>query len=138
MLRLAILFAVILSAPLSAQELTSPNNMSGPVTRQVDQIPIEQADGFKRSLIRAIRSEVKAGNMSRANAIKLRVALVSPAFLARAEQLAQVQIVFSGVEAEQVKYDDDGRIIAGSIDWEGLSEFLTKLIPLILQLLEMF
>ena len=138
MLRLAILLAVISTAPLSAQDWTSPNNLSGPVTRQIDQIPIEQADGFRRSLIKAIRQRVQSGELSRRDAIRIRVAMVSPAFREHCENLALTQIVFSGTTTDLVQYDEDGKIERASIDWDNLIGFLERLLPLILELISIF
>ena len=65
--------------------------------------------------------------------VRLRVATLSPAFLERAEMLAKVQMSASG---EDVPLGEDGQVEVR--DWDAFLEFLTKLIPIILELLKMF
>jgi hypothetical protein len=96
----------------------------------------------KRSLQKLIQEEaaIKAqreGQLKRTDVLRLRVAMLSPAFRAQAEELCLVQIAASGEETP-FEYADDGTIIRTAIDWEGLAAFLEKVVPLILTLLKAF
>jgi hypothetical protein len=90
---------------------------------------------FRRVLLKAAQAAAAKKEISRADVVRLRVASLSPAFLAQAERLAVVQMAFSG---EEVPTDEEGKIEVGKIDWDALLAFIEKLIPLILQLIELF
>jgi hypothetical protein len=90
---------------------------------------------FRRALLKAADSAAKKGELRRVDVIRLRVATLSPAFVAQAEQLAVIQMAFSG---EDVPLGSDGKIDVASIDWDALLAFIEKLIPLILQLINLF
>jgi hypothetical protein len=98
-----------------------------PVVEQV------RVNKFRQSLLKAADAAAKAGEIKRADVVRLRVATLSPAFLERAEMLAKVQMSASG---EDVPLGEDGQIEVR--DWDAFLEFLTKLIPIILELLKMF
>lgn len=93
---------------------------------------------FRRVLLKAAQEAAAKKEISRADVVRLRVASLSPAFLAQAEKLAVLQMAFSGVEVPQVPLDADGKIEVGKIDWDALLAFIEKLIPLILQLIDLF
>jgi hypothetical protein len=90
---------------------------------------------FRRVLLKAAQQAAAKKEISRADVVRLRVASLSPAFLAQAEKLAVVQMAFSG---DEVPTDDEGKIETGKIDWDALLAFIEKLIPLILQLIDLF
>jgi hypothetical protein len=90
---------------------------------------------FRRVLLKAAQTAAAKKEISRADVVRLRVASLSPAFLAQAERLAVVQMAFSG---EEVPTDADGKIEAAKIDWDALIEFIERLIPLILKLIDLF
>jgi hypothetical protein len=100
-----------------------------PVVQQV------KVNKFRQALLKAADAAAKAGEIKRADVVRLRVATLSPAFLAQAERLAVVQMAFSGDEVPTL---EDGRIDVAKIDWDALLAFLEKLIPIILELLQMF
>ena len=133
-----ILIATALALCLAASTSAQDTNMSGPVTIQETSTAIKNEDGFRRALIRAMRQRVKNGDMTRRDAVKLRVALVSPAFREHCETLAITQMVFSGVESDALPFDQNGKLNRADINWEGLAAFLERLLPLLLELLNMF
>ena len=137
MLRIAILFAVLSAAPLSAQDWTSPTNMSGPVVVETSK-PVEVRDGFRSALVKAIRAKVRSGELSRSDAVRIRVAMISPAFRKHVEDLAITQMVFSGVDSDAIPFDDAGKVERASINWDSLLDYLGKLLPLIISLLDLF
>ena len=93
-------------------------------------------DRFHRALIQAAVKQVRDGKMKRGELIRLRVAMLSPAFRAQAEDLAVIQMSASGSDA--VPMTPDGAVDRASIDWDALLAFLEKLIPLILKLISAF
>lgn len=150
------LIAVLLAAPAAAYaQVYCPDGKCGvaqfgvvvkpaePVAKPAPEPQAEEvADtsaGFRRSLVKAAREAARAGEISRFDAIKIRVASLSPAFLERAQDLCIVQMAFSGDEA----VDDLPRTESGSIDreevnWASLLAFLQAIMPLILQLINAF
>ena len=93
---------------------------------------------FRRQLIEASQKAVAKGEISRRDALKIRVASFSPAFLERAEELCVVQMAMSGENEDAIPRDETGTIDRASINWEGLAAFLERILPLILQLIAAF
>lgn len=123
-MRTLIILAILLSAPavgsLAAQESA------------VVEIPVAEAaagDSFHKNVIRAAIKSQKAGKLSRKDLLKLRVAMLSPAFRVHARDLSEVQMYSSGDSAKIPRVD-------GKIDWDKLFDFIDKLIPLIIQLID--
>ena len=93
---------------------------------------------FRPAFLRAIRQARKSGDINLRQAIRLRTASFSPAFLEEAKALAVVQIAFSGETSDEVPVTEAGAIDVNGINWNGLIQFLEALIPLLLQLLNAF
>jgi len=102
-------------------------------------VSAQQSD-FRVAVIKASRSLMQQGKLTRVQVLRIRVAMLSPAFRNHAEELAVVQIYYSGDDQTEtyLPLDSDGKVDKGQIDWEGLINFLEKFIPLLLQLLEIF
>lgn len=115
-------------------ETTIPNHVLG----QIDSQPVKVADSFRPSLLKAIAEGRKSGKLSVRDAVKLRVACLSPAFVERAHELAVTQMAFSGEASEFVPLNDEGMIQTQGINWEGLAKFLEAFIPLLITLLKAF
>lgn len=145
MLHKAAIIAVLLFLPsfVSAQ-VGGENNINPPGTFE----PIELLDTDRSSLVdvaaetpfaktvaKAARKMRREGKITRLQQIRLRVAMLSPAFRQHAEELAVVQMAFSGGD---VPMDTDGKVDVASINWEGLADFIERLIPLIMKLMEIF
>jgi hypothetical protein len=124
---------VLNPAPPAATPVASP--IPAPF---VAQSVIETKQSFRRAFVKAVSAARKKGEVSARQAIQLRVASFSPAFLDRVEQLCVVQMAFSGEADDYLPTSDDGTIDTDGIDWEGLASFLEKIIPLVLTLLEAF
>lgn len=107
-----------------------------------DSVKVAEAkDNFHRSVVQAAFQAQRDGKISRGDLIRLRVAMLSPAFRKHAEDLAVTQMASSGSESvggEAVPVDVDGKIDRGNINWEAIGEFLKVLIPLIIQLMDAF
>lgn len=95
----------------------------------------EVRSDFHRSFIKAVQSAARKGEINRVQALRLRAAMLMPAFRAQAEEMAVIQIVASGEESSGVEFGEGGEV---SIDWDALLAFLEKLIPIILQLITIF
>ena len=96
-------------------------------------------DSFRSNLAKAVVALRKAGKISIGDAAKLRVAMLSPAFMDRAHTLAVTQMAFSGeVDETNVPTNEEGVIQVDGINWEGLAKFLEVLVPLIISLLKAF
>ena len=112
--------------PLPTRELTVAE-----VERKVQVAFNEAADGdtFHRSMVNAVRSARQNGSINGRQAVRIRVALMAPAFRAEAQALCMTQMAFSG---------EAGDIDQTAIDWESFGAFLEKIIPLIIDLLTRF
>jgi hypothetical protein len=98
-------------------------------------------DKFNRNVIKSAVKAAKDGTITRRDVMRLRVAMLSPAFREQAQQLAIVQMSASGSDAlgsDAVPTDEDGKVIETAIDWDKLLSFIEKLIPILLQLLDAF
>ena len=122
-----VVLAAFLASTVSLQPSTAV--AQSPVVEEVSN------NKFRSALLKAAQSAAKSGELRRIDVIRLRVATLSPAFLEQAQELAVIQMAFSG---EEVPTDADGKIEVSRIDWEGLISFLERLIPLILKLLDLF
>lgn len=92
-------------------------------------------DQFALSLRSAIVKAQRDGTITRRERLRLTIALFSPAFRSHAKELAVTQMAFSG---EEVPTLEDGRIDVASIDWNGLADFLERIVPILLQLIQLF
>lgn len=131
MITVAFAVAMLLGVPSAHPEI----QVKSPVASVAQDSAVDAVVGspFRKALLEAGAKAVKDGKLKRIDLIRLRVATLSPAFLEHAQDLAIVQMAFSG---DDVPTNDDGVIDAGSIDWEGLALFLEKLIPLLLRLID--
>lgn len=100
--------------------------------------PVEASNGLHRSVIKAAVKMQKEGKLSRLDLIRLRVAMLSPSFRDRVEDLAVVQILSSPVDEVPFDVSEDGSVDRASIDWDKLMSFLERLVPLILILIKAF
>jgi hypothetical protein len=101
-----------------------------------ESVVAEARSDFHRALIVAARNRVKAGEMSRRDLMRLRIAMLSPAFAEHAEDLAVIQMSASG--SDDVPLDASGQVDRARIDWEAIAAFLERLVPLIIQLIGIF
>ncbi len=101
-------------------------------------IPQEEAaqGTFHRTVIKAARNKVKSGELSRRDFMRLRIAMMSPAFRAHAEDFAVIQMAFS--DSENVPVTEDGGVDRTAIDWDAIIAFIEKLIPLLIQIIDIF
>ncbi|QEF98169.1 hypothetical protein Mal15_22170 [Stieleria maiorica] len=102
-------------------------------------IETEATDGFRRSVIKAARAAAKSGTITRRDALRIRVAMFSPAFREQAQDLCVVQMAFSGeAAADELPRKANGEIDQAAIDWDQFASFLERIIPIILDLLIAF
>ena len=122
---------VVLAAVLASTVSLQPSHVEAqsPVVEEVS------SNKFRSALLKAAQEAAKKGELKRIDVVRLRVATLSPAFLERAQELALVQMSFSG---EEVPTDDNGKIDVSRIDFEKLLDFLERLLPLLLKLLDLF
>jgi len=99
-------------------------------------LEVEAQQPFHRNVVKAAMALHKKGELKRGQLMRLRIAMLSPAFRNSAEELAITQMVFSG--AEGVPMSADGVVEKADIDWDKLLEFLEKLVPIILQIISIF
>ena len=102
---------VVLAAVLASTVSLQPSHVEAqsPVVEEVSN------NKFRSALLKAAQSAAKSGELRRIDVIRLRVATLSPAFLEQAQELAVIQMAFSG---EEVPTDADGKIEVSRIDWE--------------------
>ena len=125
---LLILTLCLLPCTLQAQDTPPKQDVAEQVAR----------NPFRSALLKAADAAAKKGELRRLDVVRLRVATLSPAFLERAQELAVVQMSFSGDDLGDIPVDTDGKIEVSRIDWEGLIAFLERLVPLILKLIDLF
>lgn len=99
------------------------------LTQDEEIVEVAVGDSFHRNVIKAAVKARKSGKISRAQLLRLRVAMLSPAFRKQAKELATIQMK-SSADADKIP------MIGENIDWDKLFEFIEKLIPLIIQLIE--
>jgi hypothetical protein len=122
---LLLLCAAFLASTVSLQP--SHVEAQSPVVEEVSN------NKFRSALLKAAQEAAKKGELKRIDVVRLRVATLSPAFLERAEMLAKVQMSASG---EDIPVGEDGRIEVR--DWGAFLDFLERLLPLLLKLLDLF
>jgi hypothetical protein len=128
LLALALAVGLFCSSSLQAQDTPPKQDVAEQVAR----------NPFRQALLKAADAAAKKGELRRLDVVRLRVATLSPAFLERAQELAVVQMSFSGDDLGDIPVDTDGKIEVSRIDWEGLIAFLERLVPLILKLIDLF
>lgn len=121
-------------------EVSAPEAPSAAVEHESDSPtlgdkPETVSDGFRDGFLEAVKNARRKGNINLRQAIRLRIASLSPAFMEQAKTLAVTQIAFSGEESKYVPRNEIGEIEVNGIDWSGLLSFLEALLPILLQLL---
>lgn len=133
---LSILSLCLLVTPVAAQPVSTlvlwGQQITAPRTQQ-EQPQRNNRAAFRAAVIAALPQAVQAGNITRAEAIRIRVAMISPAFADHAYDLAITQMAASG--SENVPRTETGFVDEVAINWDGLTEFLKVFIPLLLELL---
>jgi hypothetical protein len=110
--------------------VTPPKQSSGvPIEKSRSEISVE--------LIKAATTLQKKGEITRVQLLRIRVAMLSPSFRQKVEDLAVIQMAASG-EDGPFSVDENGEIVRETIDWAGLAAFLEKLVPLVLMLIKAF
>lgn len=133
----------IVQSPSLSSNLPAPKEHSvkpeGPVSTATEGSFSEADSSFHKALLKAAVQANRNGTINRAQLAKLRLALLSPAFRNKAETLAIIQIASSDQDgAPYVQYSEDGSVIRERIDWDGLINFLERLLPLILKIISIF
>lgn len=129
---------VVSQPPQKVSEVKTLESSATVPLMKMEVSKIETATSFHKTVIKSAIEAHKRGEITRFQLVALRTSMLSPAFRSRAESLAVVQIASSDSETTPFKYDDNGEIIKEVIDWEGLTAFIEKLIPLIIQLISIF
>jgi hypothetical protein len=124
----AIIGGVCFASSSFAQFGTAPS-FAPPVQDEIEVKEAAAGDTFHRNVIRAAVKAQRNGTITRKQLIRLRVAMISPAFREQAKEMATIQMSASG-NADKIPR------IGENIDWDALLAFIEKLIPLILQLIE--
>ncbi len=127
---------VVETLPVPSPVVATP--LPSPVVKKTAVVETKAKTAFKSELTKAIQTARKEGKISPVEAVKARVALLSPAFVERAHDLAVTQIAFSGEVNENVPVSPEGVVQVEGINWEGLTKFLEAIVPLIISLLKMF
>jgi hypothetical protein len=89
---------------------------------------------FHRSVIKAALVSAERNEISRLDVLRIRMAMLSPAFRKHAEDLAVLQMYFHD---GNIPLNVDGTVNRSSIDWSKLMEYLIKLLPLFLEILKL-
>ena len=115
--------------------LQDPQNIPPAVTPSEVAVQTQPVT-FEVAITRAIERQVASGDLTRESAIRLRVAMRSSSFRHHAENLAMVQIAFSG--SANAPFDENGKLDRSRVKWGELSMYADRLLPMYVQLLDMF
>lgn len=135
------------AASIQAQDKIVTNDGQDVTTQDVTTVPskslevVEAKDSFHRNVILAAVEKRRAGELSRRDVLRLRVAMLSPAFRQKAKDLAIMQMSLSGSDAvgtDVAPTGSDGKIKPAAIDWDALLNFIKEIIPMIMQIIEIF
>jgi len=133
---IVILFAIWLGAVVALTCCTPACGQDIFRIAEAKQVSEQVADrSFQRNVIKAAQEAARKGDISRIDALKLRIAFLSPAFRQHAEDLAVLQMYF--YDASALPLSADGVIERGNIDWSKLMDYLIKLLPLFLEILRL-
>jgi hypothetical protein len=151
--RVLVFFAVaFVSLPLFGQtsdgifvnrpgsELTGPQE-----TVQETAIQETRIDVFRRIARQKIRAAVRSGKLTgrqarQARRVANRMGSV-PAFAQLCERRAMQQLYYNALltgDDSLLPMNDDGTINKAAIDWQGLGDFIERIIPILIMLLELF
>ena len=128
-----IFILLVICSPMAVSAQETPT----PVSPVVKEMARPSKTAFQGAVLDAIKQARKNGQMTGRQALRLRVAMLSPSFAERAEDLAVTQMAFAGTD-EPLPRTTDGKIDRASIDWKTLLTFLEKLLPFLLELLDLF
>jgi hypothetical protein len=95
---------------------------------------IKQRRSARQAIIAAAEQAHAACTIDSQQLQAIKLASRSPRMLSRMEDLILTQA--SG--AYSLPMDANGEVVSALVDWDGIAEFITKLMPLILKLIEMF
>lgn len=112
--------------------------MEKPTTAPALDKAVEASGGLHKVVIEAGIKAQRSGDITRLQLFRLRVAMLSPAFRDRVEDLAVVQIMASNEANIPLTVAEDGTIDRTAINWDELITFIERLLPLILQLIALF
>jgi len=133
--------AFFLLVPSAFAQVRTASPPTAPVVIAPSQASEEPAkvsrSEISQEVIKAAVACQKRGEITRLELLRLRVAMFSPAFRKKVEDLSVIQIAASG-EDGPFSVDENGEIVRETIDWDKLGSFLEKLIPLILMLIKAF
>lgn len=105
---------------------TAPATVQASATATAAATQASQRIEFRRELMAAAREARAAGDITIAEYFKLAVATRSPALCDNLMAAAHEAAIEEGLATTQ------------AIDWEGLADFLERLVPIIIQLIELF
>jgi hypothetical protein len=97
---------------------------------------IKQRRSSRAAIIAAAEQAHAACTIDSQQLQAIKLASRSPRMLSRMEDLILTQAQASG--AYSLPMDANGEVVSALVDWDGIAEFITKLMPLILKLIEMF
>jgi hypothetical protein len=132
---------IAIAIALSIPQTSYAQDISEPVVVTETQDRQETAGRIKlrAGIIRAGRSAMRKGDISRREFNRIRVATLLPSVMDQVEDAAIMQISASGEDTGDIfECSDDGKINRASIDWDQLAAFLEKLLPIILQIITIF
>ena len=122
--------------------ISSPHLPEPALTPQIVESRVREemrgGDGFHRQMVKSIRTARQKKIITVKQSVRVRTALLSPAFRKEAQALVVTQMSFSGVHDTLVEYDENGNIVETAIDWSGFADFLERILPLIVDLLARF
>ena len=124
---LIVAFVLLSIAPVQSEPVSAAEVVSSPTDSSV-----LGRDGLRRTMLKAAS---ESDDVNRREMFRLRVASLSPAFMEKVELLAVLELQATDYV---MPLNADGTVDKAAIDWDALLAFIEKIIPLILQLIDLF
>ena len=139
---MSIFYYAIISTALTlcpVQDTDFSKFQKNPVKQEVEISEAKGTAGFRKTIIQASKKAFSDGEITRKQLLKIRLGTLSPAVLEKIEDVAIMQMAASGEDLSGiVEVNSDGKINRASIDWNNLIDFVERLIPIILQIIQIF
>lgn len=138
-----LILLVATSSVVSGQDVKDSTKSPAGPTVAVPQTVVEvfkdvtATDRFTAAYVKVLKKLVDATELTPAEELRLKIAVYTPAGNFLFKEYAVTQMALS-LDADALPFNDVGKIDRDNIDWDGFDDFLIKVVPFHLELLERF